>query len=225
MRPAGMRTTSSPEAKGPIDFMDGAARTTSAAEEVTTPCWGGLNDLDRPDLVDILSGGPGDDRIDGGAPGDVDRRGRPIDGRDEVNFSPASQAVTVDLGAGTAAGEGNDTLVRVEDVVGSGFDDVIVGSPGPNEVNASAGADNVDAGAGDDEIEGGAGDDEFEGGTGIDVLEFNYSAAAVSVDLTAGVATGQGSDVVSGVENLRGTIFDDVLVGRRSREQHSGQSW
>ena len=174
---------------------------------------GGLNDLRRPDRVDHLSGGPGDDMIDGGAPGDVDRRGRPVDGRDEVDFSPASQAVTVDLGAGTAVGDGNDTLVRVEDVVGSGYDDLIVGSSGPNEINASAGNDSVDAGDGDDEIEGSAGDDEFDGGAGTDILEFNYSAVPVTADLIAGVAAGQGSDVVNGVENLRGTIFDDVLVG------------
>ena len=96
--------------------------------------------------------------------------------------------------------------------MGSGFDDVI-GSSVLNEINAGAGADEVDAGAGPDEIEGTPGDDDFEGGADEDILEFNYSAAPVNVDLEAGTATGQGSDLVSGVENLRGTIFDDVLTG------------
>ena len=89
----------------------------------------------------------------------------------------------------------------------------IIGSSAANEVNAGGGNDRVDAAAGDDEIEGGAGNDEFEGGPGTDILEFNYSATGVTVDLGAGIATGQGSDVVSGIENLRGSIFDDVLIG------------
>ena len=82
--------------------------------------------------------------------------------------------------------------MRVEDVVGSGFDDVIIGSSVLNEINAGAGADEVDAGAGPDEIEGTPGDDDFEGGADEDILEFNYSAAPVNVDLEAGNRDGTG---------------------------------
>ena len=174
---------------------------------------GGLNDLYRLDRVDTLYGGPGDDIIDGGSPTDVDREGRPLDGHDEANFSSSTSGVNVDLGAGTASGDGNDKLVRIEDVVGSGGDDVLIGDFGPNEFNASAGNDRVETLLGDDEIEGSPGDDIFDAGPGLDILEFNYAATPVTVDLSAGTATGQGTDAITGVEDLRGTIFDDTLIG------------
>ncbi|MDQ4142491.1 MAG: hypothetical protein M3198_01920, partial [Actinomycetota bacterium] len=167
----------------------------------------------RADRVDSLSGGLGDDLIDGGSPTDVDHEGKIIDGRDELDMSSATNPVVVDLAAGTATGEGNDTLIRVEDVLGSGYDDVISGDNGPNEINGSAGSDDVIALDGDDELEGSAGNDSFAGGPGTDILEFNNAHTAVTADLSAGTATGQGTDTMSLIENLRGTIFHDTLIG------------
>lgn len=115
-----------------------------------------------------------DDVIDGGAPGL--RR----DQRDEVDYTGAPGAVTVNLAAGTAVGDGTDRL---------------------------------DGLPGDDELEGSPGDDTFLGGDGLDVLQFNTSHVAVSVNLAAGSATGQGNDAISGVENLAGSIHGDLLVG------------
>ena len=174
---------------------------------------GGLNAIGSPDRIDTLAGGAGDDIIDGGAPEDVDHRGNIVDGNDEVNFSSANSGVQVDLRLGQATGEGNDKLIRIEDVVGSGSDDVIVGDFGNNEINGSAGNDVIEGLHGEDELEGSPGDDSFDGGVGFDILEFNYSASSVNVDLMTGLATGQGNDTVAGIENLRGTIFDDTLLG------------
>jgi len=167
---------------------------------------GGFNDF-VPDLVDSLSGGPGDDLLDGGAPGEE------TDNRDEVDFTGSDIPVVVDLTAGTATGEGNDTLVRVEDVIGSAGNDVLLGSEGTNELNGSVGDDRIEGRGGDDEMEGSPGNDTFVGGEGIDEVQFNYSPVAISVNLGAGAATGQGADVITQVENARGTIHDDTLVG------------
>jgi len=92
---------------------------------------GGSNDS-APDAVDSLAGGPGDDVIDGGTPTRKD------DQRDEVDYTGSDVPVTVDLAAGRATGDGTDTLVRVEDVIGSSGDDVLSGGAGPNELNGTA---------------------------------------------------------------------------------------
>ena len=79
--------------------------------------------------ADTLAGGAGDDLLDGGA------------GRDTVTFAAATGPVSVDLAAGTATGEGTDTILRVENVVGSNFDDTITGSAANNVIAGGAGTD------------------------------------------------------------------------------------
>ncbi len=180
---------------------------------------GGTNSVNHPDRVDKLSGGPGNDLLDGhdpALPADV------ADSRDQVDYSSSSTAVVVDLEAGTATGEGQDTLMNMEDAVGSVGDDVLLGTSGSNELNGNDGDDTVDARAGDDEIEGSEGNDTFDGGEGNDYLEFNLAAAGVTVDLGAGTATGQGTDSVAGIENLIGSLFDDQLIGSNVRNLIDG---
>lgn len=170
---------------------------------------GGLNSSSLPDRVDKLSGGPGDDLIDGS---DVGLKPE-WDARDQVDYSTAAVPVTVDLAAGTATGEGTDTLVMVEDAVGSVHDDTLLGTSGPNELNGNAGNDVLEARDGDDELEGSPGDDTMDGGPGRDSLQFNLAPSGVVVDLGAGTATGQGTDVVLGLEDVVGTLFADEIRG------------
>ena len=170
---------------------------------------GGLNSSTLPDRVDKLSGGPGDDLLDGH---DVDLEPE-WDHRDQVDFSTAAVPVTVDLAAGTATGEGTDTLVSMEDAVGSVHDDTLLGTEGPNELNGNAGHDVLEARSGDDELEGSPGDDTMDGGPGRDSLQFNLAPSGVVVDLGAGTATGQGNDVVLGIEDVVGTLFNDEITG------------
>src|SRR6266508_2513249 len=52
------------------------------------------------------------------------------------------------------------------------------------------------------------------GGTGIgDMASFFGAPGPMTVDLTAGNATGDGSDTLSGVEDIDGSRFDDVITG------------
>lgn len=159
---------------------------------------------------DLLTGGGGDDLLDGGP------------GIDTTNHFNAGGPVTVQLGGGTATGQGADTLVAVENAEGSQFDDVLVGDGGPNVLAGRGGADlllglgghdSLAGGRGPDILRGGTGDDRLDGGTETDLADFQDAAAPISAHLGAGAASGDGADVLLGIENLRGGRFADTLVG------------
>jgi len=88
--------------------------------------------------ADTLSGFGGNDRLDGGA------------GLDTVSYEYATQGVTVDLKTGVGVGEGSDTLVGIENVLGSGYNDRLIGTELANTLNGGFGGDFMAAGAGDD---------------------------------------------------------------------------
>ena len=123
---------------------------------------------------DIVDGGAGIDDLRGNIGNDL-LRGRAgsdtINGNEGVdtvayNLSPA--AVTVNLTAGTATGEGNDTLVLLENVNGSGAGDTVTGNGGPNTLNGGNGPDTLSGLAGPDSVNGGPGNDTCQGGLGND---------------------------------------------------------
>ncbi len=80
---------------------------------------------------DVLSGGTGDDRIIGGL------------GTDTADYSDASSGVTINLDNGEGLdGEGGiDTLISIENLIGSANDDVLIGSGRDNVFIGGAGAD------------------------------------------------------------------------------------
>jgi Ca2+-binding RTX toxin-like protein len=151
--------------------------------------------------ANVLAGSAGADVIEG-AGGDDVLSGGP--GTDTVDYAGAPQGVIVDLGAGTGAGDGTDTLSEFENVSGSAFADLLTGDDNPNAI---AGGD------GDDFVIGGLGDDQLAGGPGIDTLDFRTSIAGVQVDLELGAATGDGADTIIEFENVKGTDFADDITG------------
>ena len=173
--------------------------------------------------VDFVFGGDGDDDIDGGADGDVISGGNgadTIDGGDGVDFAvylSSAAAVTIDLAAGTGAGGAaqGDVLISIENVIGSLFDDVLIGDAGANKLQGDAGNDIIDGGAGNDTLLGGAGADSLDGGGGVDTASYFHSDAGVSVDLSTGTGSGGEAqdDTLSNIENLLGSTLDDVLIG------------
>jgi Ca2+-binding RTX toxin-like protein len=62
--------------------------------------------------------------------------------------------VFVDLGAGTAVGEGNDTLAGIEGAQGGDGSDTLIGDDGTNLLFGAGGSDTVSGLAGDDTIAG-----------------------------------------------------------------------
>jgi len=115
-----------------------------------------------------------------------------------------------------SAGSGNDTVDG-----GAGNDD-IAGDAGDDNLNGGAGNDVLAGGEGDDNLAGGAGDDTIDGGAGSHDVVHYEGTAAVNVDLTTGVATGQGHDTLTGIEDVVGSDKADVVVGNDSNNTLSG---
>jgi Ca2+-binding RTX toxin-like protein len=152
---------------------------------------------------DLLTGGAGDDELDGGT------------GDDAVSFADAPGGVVVDLadGSGRGVGVGVDALVEIEDAVGSAHDDRLFGGPGVNVLLGLGGDDELGGRGGRDRLAGGPGDDRIRGGGSSDVLDLSDATGPVRVDLRTGAVSGEGWDVVSGVEDVLGSSYDDVLIG------------
>ncbi len=150
---------------------------------------------------DSLAGGPGDDTLTGGK-GNDKFKGQA--GVDVAGLAGSPAPLVVDLAAGTASGDGDDTLLAVENVTGSAFDDRLVGDAGPNRLSG---------GDGNDEVIGLQADDVLEGQGGVDSTSYAPLANPVSADLRAGTVTGDGTDAISGIENLTGTAHDDTIAG------------
>lgn len=127
----------------------GEIRGTSAAEF--------LQGTDRADLLvglagdDLLSGARGADTLDGGAGRDFLNGG---DGIDLANYARSNAAVRVNLELNEAMGghaEG-DSLINIENLQGSRFDDVLVGNADANVFIGRAGHDTIHGGAGWDAV-------------------------------------------------------------------------
>ena len=155
-----------------------------------------------------LLSGPGNDVVEGGVDrdyivdylGDDDYAGG--DGIDTIDFFRSTAAVVVELTAGTAQGQGADTMSTVENVNGSKFPDEIRGDNASNVLFGNLGLDQLYGLAGDDLLRGGRGDDPMDGGDGIDMASFDDANKPVSADLAAGFAEGFGSDNLIAIESI-----------------------
>ncbi len=170
-----------------------------------------LNGLDGDDFIegrdgdDILLGGNGDDTLIGDL-GDDELNGG--DGYDIARYDTAAGAVNVNLSTGLASGaHGNDSLIGIEEVEGSDFNDTLVGD----------GNDNAFVGR--------AGDDDIDGGAGSDDVYYYDASSAVFIDLTTGVSfLGGGNDTLTSIENVVGSNFADSIVGNADENRLRGLS-
>ncbi len=104
------------------------------------------------DLDNTLYAGAGDNRLDGGA------------GTDTVSYVYATAAVTVSLASEAAqatGSSGTDTLIRIENLTGSNYNDQLTGNGLDNVLNGGNGNDLLIGGMGNDILTGGAGQDIF----------------------------------------------------------------
>src|SRR5262249_47145970 len=96
--------------------------------------------------------------------------------QDTASYAEASTGVTVDLAitGPQNTGEGNDTLIGIENLTGSAFGDVLKGTSGDNVIIG---------GAGDDMLIGRDGFDRLDGGDGVDTVSYADAATGVQVNL------------------------------------------
>jgi len=176
-------------------------------------------------LDDTFIGSSGDDIFDG------------IGGSDTIDFSSESDSVNVDLSTETALGTtiGIDTLVNIENISGTLFDDILAGNDSNNVIDGLGGNDIIDdgdgndtvnAGAGDDTVLGSLGDDALDGGAGNnDLLDYSAETTSVSVFLfltNSATGAGIGTDSITNFENISGSTGDDTLVGNLADNEITG---
>jgi len=184
-----------------LSYGASANDTIEAGDDNDIVAAGGGNDIINGGAGnDILEGSTGDDSLIGGS-GDDSLYGQ--DGIDTVDYSAAASGVTVDLGSGTATGDGTDTLYTMENAIGSANADTLTGSTGNNMLDGKAGADTLYGGYGNDTLFGDVGSDTLEGGSGLDTFAFR------SGDV------GNGSDTIVDFSLVDDDILDlaDILGG------------
>jgi Ca2+-binding RTX toxin-like protein len=87
-----------------------------------------------------------------------------------LDLTHARRRSVVDLRSGTVDGPGQDTLIGINTVYGSRYDDVLRGDRHTNRLYGYAGDDVVAARGGRDDAIGGPGNDQLDGGPGRDYL-------------------------------------------------------
>jgi Ca2+-binding RTX toxin-like protein len=192
---------------------------------------------------DIVIGGQSDDTF----VLSVDQTMDSIDGskgRDLIDYSKSDRALEIgltganDIGHVYAMSDSHQLMTvaelhSIEDVIGSGYDDEIVGSNVANTLNGGAGDDTIfgygsgdtliggdgidtlDGGSGNDTLIGGAGADILRGGADEDTASYADSTSGVYVDLAANFGAGGSAagDTYDSIEDLVGSAKRDTLIG------------
>jgi hypothetical protein len=158
---------------------------------------------------DFLTGNDGNDTISAQRGDDIVHAGAGIDiveggvGRDQM-FGGGQELdivaylfskVGVDVDFGSGVGPQGDSFTGFNAVVGSPHDDTLLGTDGEQWIVPLEGADVVD------------------GGAGYDVVAYLLASQAVEVDLSAGIGSGEGRDILESLENVVGSSHDDVIMG------------
>lgn len=165
---------------------------------------------DRLRNIEAVIGGSGDDTITGSAGDDVIDGGEGADdlagggGLDTLSYASRGTGVIVNLESGYNSD--GDRLTGFTHLQGGGGNDYLFGD---------GAAQTLAGGAGDDVLRGGGGADRLEGGDGTDTASYADAKAGVDVDLAAGIGRHGDAegDVLTAIENLSGSAFDDRLAG------------
>lgn len=230
---------------GATDSFSGIENLTGSAHDDNLTGNGANNLLAGGSGNDILEGLGGDDVLRGGAGVDVLNGGTGIDTAD---YSQAAAGMRAQLNTGASSNDGDggtDTLIGIENLTGSAFDDLLVGDAGGNVLRGGLGSDTLLGLGGNDvlwggggapnTLQGGLGDDwyvleandtvtEFAG-EGYDTVEARIAVYNLGAHVERLMFTGVGNFIGTGndLDNvLIGGAGDDVLRGRGGNDQLNG---
>ncbi|MDF8332686.1 beta strand repeat-containing protein [Novosphingobium cyanobacteriorum] len=183
----------------------------------------------------VINGASGNDAMSGGLGDDtyvVDSTGDTVIEQVAQGIDTVFSLITHTLGGnlenltlkGGAAinGTGNTADNRI---AGNSGNNTIAGLDGADVLSGGGGNDTLQGGLGDDLLLGDSGNDTLDGSTGNDTVNYRQAAAAVAVDLgvtTAQNTIGAGTDTLTGIENLAGSLFNDSLIGDLNANRLSG---
>ncbi len=168
---------------------------------------------------DILIGGTGSNHLDGG------------DGNDTADYQTCSLSINANLTEMFIKfGDHTDTVISIENINGSSFDDILIGTDGANLIAGGNGDDRLIGKSGNDVLIDGSGSNELNGGDGHDTVSFAPSETGVRISMVQNTAS---SIVVDGlrphyishlfsIEDLIGSSFDDEFEGNDSNNNMDG---
>lgn len=165
---------------------------------------------------DILKGNGGNDTLRGGGQSDklIGGLGDDIlngeDGKDFADYSKAKAAITVDMATNQVTGEGTDTLISIERVIGTKFDDTMTAGDKSVLLIGGKGVDTITGGSAKDRLQGGDDRDVLKGNGKKDILIGN--------DAKDTLIGGDGNDILdggAGRDGMRGGAGDDTFVYRK----------
>ncbi|MBJ7448434.1 MAG: calcium-binding protein, partial [Brevundimonas sp.] len=195
---------------------DGGSDTISGFEHLTGSAF---NDLLVGDGgSNIIRGGLGSDLIIGGAGNDILYGGTGLGNElyggtgDDLFILEANDTVV------EFAGEGIDTVEVKIGVynLGANLERLVFTGTGGFTGTGNSGANTIIGGAGDDVLRGRGGDDQLTGGAGLDTADYTQATSAILVRLDSVITLNDGEggrDFLTGIENITGSQYNDVIVG------------
>ncbi|MCA1322841.1 calcium-binding protein [Herbaspirillum sp. alder98] len=146
-----------------------------------------IQDLTGSSFDDIFVASAAANRFDGGT--------STAGSHNRVSYAASNAAVTVDLnytdGFNTSGGYADgDTLVNIQDLTGSAYNDLFIANSASNN---------------------------FDGGAGSNTVSYAASTGAVTVNLSPTVGTGASGyaagDTFTNIQNVIGSAYADTLIG------------
>ena len=194
---------------------------------------GGNDTLDGSYSADVMNGGTGVDTVnysthsywdpyDGEVGVWSTPNGAADDGNAFFDLDDNQRADNVGSDVENVIGSnGADHLVGTTDpnrLQGRGSNDTLIGDAANDVIQGGDGDDTLRGDAGNDNLDGGLGADDMDGGADIDTATYAGRKSNLSVRLDnnandGDVATNERDNVRPTIENVRGGIRDDILVG------------
>lgn len=142
----------------------------------------------------VINGSTGNDILTGGTGSDTLIGG---EGIDKIIFGQSNNKINLNLTTAQNTGEGTDVIKYLE---------------------------NVDGGAGNDTITGSSANNILLGSSGIDTVIFGSGNNTINLNTTTIQDTGEGKDVITGVENIDAGAGNDLITGTTGNNSLSGSA-